>query len=63
MLHKLSFKISSKPIKNLYVKDIGKKYCKITPCELTKGKLIIHILHIYYNTHSGGVSLQLTKEK
>ena len=28
------------------------------PYELTEGKLIIHILHIYYNTHSGGVSLQ-----
>ena len=45
-LHKLSFKISSKPIKNPYVKDTGKKYCKITSCELTEGKLIIHILHI-----------------
>ncbi len=33
------------------------------PYELTEGKLIIHILHIYYNTHSGGVSLQQTKEK
>ena len=37
---------SSKPIKNPYVKDTGKKYCKITSCELTEGKLIIHILHI-----------------
>ena len=46
MLHKLSFKISSKPIKNPYVKDTGEKYCKITPCELTGGKFIIHILHI-----------------
>ena len=46
MLHKLSFKISSKPIKNPYVKDTGKKYCKMLPYELTEGKLIIHILHI-----------------
>lgn len=36
----------SKPIKNPYVKDTGEKYCKITPCELTGGKFIIHILHI-----------------
>ena len=42
----LSFKISSKPIKNPYVKDTGKKYCKMLPNELTEGKLIIHILHI-----------------
>ena len=46
MLHKLSVKISSKTIKNPYVKDTGEKYCKITPCELTGGKFIIHILHI-----------------